>query len=911
MRARLSSQFAIAAGLLMAFLSSDAFAQNGQTASLAGTVKDASGAVLPEVTLTVSSPQLIGGPQQTQSDAEGRYRFASLLPGTYEITAALDRFKTLRQPGIELPPGLGLTLDFHLELAPVAEVVNVEAAAPAIDVHSSALPTLIGQRLLQNLPLDRPGDAYRGVYVNLAPGVTGQVAFGGAAYTNPFSLDGTDGNDPAFGFSGGSPNRNWIDEIQIVALGANAQYGEYTGARVNAITRSGSNRFSGLAEYWTTRSNWTGNNRGSLPPDLARQFRPIEVLERWETSEQVGGPIVRDRLWFFSGFGYYKDAERPPSFGNLPKTPDEPRKVIRAPQMLVKLTGAPVSRLRLEGYIEYGNSKATNLNVGPFVRPEAAMSVDGRQRMDNARLTWTLNDRTLVEARYGSYWVNGTSGPDDPSRRSGPPPHLDVFTGVFSANANTFVEGESRVRSASATLTRYADRVAGKSHEFKAGFEHEWTRHFQLFDRPGGIFYLDFNGAPNLALIGGNTTYRPSHRRTTVFTQDIWRVTDRLTIAPGLRAGFYDSSAQGPGPFYQNSSLSPRLGVAWDVAADHRTVVRAHYGRYHDPIITSFYQFLDAGAQATTIVARVIGPNQFAEVSHFNSGSTRDRIDPDAKHSYVEEYVTGVERELWPRLSVRAQYVRRSFKDSLGFVDVGPTWTPVGVIDPGPDGSLGTADDGPPLTVYYNDRPDEAVRVLTNPPGAWRHYNALQLIGMKRYSGGWEMQTSYTWSRTQGSINNSIPTTGDLGINGNWVNPNVALFNGGRTALDRTHELKVLGTYLLPHWGGVRVGGIYRYASGLPWARTADFGPLTNADGPIPVEPTGAHELPATHNADLRVEKTFRTGAGATVGMYFDAFNINNQGIAVAVSSRSGPNFGLPAFWIEPRLLRAGLRVTF
>jgi hypothetical protein len=105
------------------------------------------------------------------------------------------------------------------------------------------------------------------------------------------------------------------------------------------------------------------------------------------------------------------------------------------------------------------------------------------------------------------------------------------------------------------------------------------------------------------------------------------------------------------------------------------------------------------------------------------------------------------------------------------------------------------------------------------------------------------------------------------------------------------------------------VSGIYRYASGTPWARTAYFGPLTNLCC-VNVEPKDAHQLPATNTADLRVEKVFSVGA-TKLGLYGDVFNINNQGIAKNINPTSGPNFGVPVSWSDPRTLRVGARWTF
>lgn len=914
MIAAIHIQAAIALVAVLGLTPLNAFAQRGQTGSIAGVVRDTSGAVLNAVAIAAESPQLIGGPQRTATDAEGRYRFHNLLPGMYEITVALNGFKTVRQSGIELPAGVGVTIDFELEVAPVAEQVHVEVAAAPIDVRTSASPMLIDRHLLENLPLDRSVVTY----VNLAPGVTNNIGFGGSFRANPFSLDGTTGNEPEYGTPIAVPNVNWIDQIQIVGVGANAEYGDYTGTRFNAVTRSGANRVSGLVEYWLTRPNWTATNRGSLPPNLAQRFRPLEVLERWDTSAQVSGPILRDRLWYFSGFEYFENAQRPFSFAARPRTPNEPAALTREPKLLVKLTGAPATAVRLEGYVEYDNSKTTNSNAGPNVRPEALAVAQNPTHMSNARFTWTVTDRTLVEARYGTFWSHFTYDPVPPNSRSGPSGHFDIRTGISSANIATYDDLVRRTGGGTIAVTRYADRLLG-NHEVKLGLELERGSQVSTSGYPGGALYFDRNGAPFQVQFWAGSTLRPVHWTTSVFVQDRWIVNDRLTIEPGVRAAVYRSSVPAEGfTLYDSRSVSPRIGAAWDLGADHRTVARAHYGWYHDPLVNSFYSHLDSnGCSAPTVIANVLGTDQFQEVFRFGGCRGRIDTDPDVKHAYVEEYVFGVERAVGARLSLRAQYVRRNFKNSIGFVDVGPTtWTPVGVIDPGPDGSVGTADDGGAMTVFYNYRPQDAFMLLTNPAGAWRRYQGVQLIGTRRYAGGWEVEASYSWSRTRGNVNNefgSNAASNDLGTNGSWMNPNRLLFSDGATTQDYAHEVKVLGTYMLAHFGGVRVSGIYRYTSGQPWARGVEFDRVLTelCCGFLAVEPIGSRRLPATNTADVRIEKTFRVHGGATVGAYADIFNVNNQGDATRVDWKSGPNFGVPIGWSAPRTLRAGIRMAF
>ena len=236
----------VAGALLISVAASAAAAQRGQQSGLGGTVTDATGAVLAGVQLTISSPQLIGGPQTTKSDATGLYRFPALLPGAYALTAMHPGFERLERSGIELPVGIAVTLDVRLHLTPVETRVDVEGVVPAIDVQSSSSPATIERALLENLPT--PLSRLIVDVAELVPGLTRGVAFGGPALVMPVSVDGTSNNDPNIGFPAMNPSINWLDSMQVVSVGAPAEYGENTNARINLVTRSGSNRLSGLGE---------------------------------------------------------------------------------------------------------------------------------------------------------------------------------------------------------------------------------------------------------------------------------------------------------------------------------------------------------------------------------------------------------------------------------------------------------------------------------------------------------------------------------------------------------------------------------------------------------------------------------------------------------------------------------------
>ncbi|MEP6467839.1 MAG: carboxypeptidase-like regulatory domain-containing protein, partial [Parafilimonas sp.] len=191
-------------------------AQAVQTSALTGTVKDTSGAVLPGVTVNVSSPSQVGGVQTRITNSQGTYRFPALHPGIYEMETALAGFKTIRQSGITLALGTTATIDLSMPVASVSETVQVVGESPIIDIKSSASNTQLTNAVLQNLPTGR----FQPDIINLTPGVTSNVAYGGAQSSNALLMDGVDVSDP----EGGTPwsffNYNWVDQIQIVSLGA-------------------------------------------------------------------------------------------------------------------------------------------------------------------------------------------------------------------------------------------------------------------------------------------------------------------------------------------------------------------------------------------------------------------------------------------------------------------------------------------------------------------------------------------------------------------------------------------------------------------------------------------------------------------------------------------------------------------
>jgi hypothetical protein len=371
-----------------------------------------------------------------------------------------------------------------------------------------------------------------------------------------------------------------------------------------------------------------------------------------------------------------------------------------------------------------------------------------------------------------------------------------------------------------------------------------------------------------------------------------------------------------------NSALAPRVGLAFDVTGDHKTVMRAHFGRYYDALLGGQFEFMDLTHQNPHITAEVLGPNRFSELDR-REPSTNLGIDPNTRQSYVNQFLVGFERELIPNLSTTVQYIRRNFRDFMGFIDTGSIYAPTQQADPGPDGRAGTGDDGPPLTVYNKTNPGREFLQFTNPPNAFRDYDGFQLIATKRYSKNWQAQASYTWSHARGTVDNRGGTnaggggTQGLGQTGGFSNPNHTININGDMRFDPTNALKLDGTYRVPILGGFNISAVYRYTTGLAWGRVATIRGLTQGSESVRIEPIGTRHTDPVSILDFRAEKTFPIGSSSrNVGVYLDLFNIANAGVIdngsrTGVIESSGTSFGNPNVWIQPRLARLGFRLTF
>lgn len=883
-----------------------AWAQGSDRSALSGRVTDPSGAVVADALVRIDGASLLGGSREIATDAGGVYRAVDLTPGLYRIEVRASRFRVAVRNGIRLVADARVVLDIDLELASLSETVRVDGAVSGVDVTSAAAPYRLTDHLLANLPTSRAASQL----MNLLPGVNVDIGLGGVQQSNPLLIDGVNTADANALMPRASYNYNWLEDVQVVGVGAGARYGEFNGIIQKARLRSGSNRFSGLGEFRFSRPSWGDRNTGSLAPLAQSIFasQSQRVLDWWDTSLQLGGPLLRDRVWFFGGLERSRNNVRPALYAGEASTDTRDRRV------LAKLDAAPSGVLRLTGHYEDDRNDVSGDGLGPLTPIETTWTDLNRNRTWNARVSRMWGTRTTLEISDSGSRGNLSDGPTPPATRDGPAPRFDRVTGLSSGNAGSFSDfGDARhVLSAAAMHAR--DGWLG-SHAFSAGLEHEWSRSITATGYPGGRSFVDLAGVPFQMYVQDVDRQTSRVRRASAYLEDRWSITPRLTLEPGVRVSF-NRGLVSQGTVLSTNPVSPRLGIAWDLGAGHTTVLRAHYGRYHDALLTAHVSFADSAPSSPIITYQAIGPDQFVEVSRTTAGAYG--IDPATEPAYFDQWVAGVERQVGRSLSATAQYIGRVYRDQVGFVDRGSVYEPVVRSDPGPDGRLGTTDDGGSITAFLKTNPGGEQFVFTNLPDVSRRYDALQLIARRQSGNDWQLQASYTWSSMRGNAVNGLRSNSggpDLGTNGVAADPNRAINDDGPMPFDFTHEAKVLGTWRVPRIG-VIASGVYQAHTGSAWGRATQLAGLQFVTFGVRVEPRGTRRTPALNALDLRLEKTFSIPRTGRAGVFADVFNVTNQGIPDPNARRpvielSGPSFGQPQFWLPPRTLRAGVRLGF
>jgi outer membrane receptor protein involved in Fe transport len=666
--------------ILLTGLGVSARAQAIYEGKLIGTVASPDGAVLPGATVEVSSPGLLGRRTATTS-GKGTFVLLNLPPGKYTVTASLSGFKTIVRENIDVSADSVISLDVVLPVGPIAETVTVTAEGPVVDTKTSTIDSRIDSNLLEKLPTTR--DAFLDLALTTpgmspgsgAPSATTEfqspTAYSSATNENVFLINGVDATNPRAGSFGSLVNVNYdaVEEVRIVALGSRAEYGSFSGAAIDVLTKSGSNAYHGSVAGYSKIGD-VANNQPTTGESLGRDFlylSPGDVLagdikQDWEGSFTVGGPIMKDKLWFFGSFDYNRGSSLPPlsdvnseSWGRYGD---------------VKLTAAPFANHRAFVAYHHENNKYTGGSWGSLPGWDSTMTY-GSETVNNtvsAQWQWFGGPKTTVTGKYLGFWTNDT--PTLPSDAPNHPGYINWWKwtdayGSYGVNgAFPYVEAYNSSRHTfQADLSHYAENFLGE-HDLKFGVQYTKGRS----DAQGGYFqnYANFlypyrwtqsvqemqDWYGDTGLLFYNNQYRVNPTMTSrtadstgAFFDDQWSPSKRFTINLGLRFD-HMTAKYGVGKVYENptspagfdsltvlrdrassgnvfdfKTWSPRIGLTYKLTEDGKTVVRASFGRYYMPLTAEFLRRFGPDMPATALTVQMYEVGPFSTVDTNGDGT--------------------------------------------------------------------------------------------------------------------------------------------------------------------------------------------------------------------------------------------------------------------------------------------------
>lgn len=890
------------------------------TGAVNGSVKDEQGGALPGVTVTLTGKT---GSRTTVTDTSGSYRFPALDIGSYTVRAELGGFRPSGET-VSVSIGTQLDIDLVLKVGALTETIEVLGAAPVVDTSSTATDNSLSQDLLYNMPIDRRSFNI----LNYAPGINDDSAFGGASDSaNGLLLDGVDTRDPY----GGTPwtffNYNIIEEVKVQGLGAPAEYGSFTGAVVNTVTKSGGNKYAGLFDVNYTNDGLASNN---VTPE-ARAQNPFGVgdpaltTNYFDVTGQLSGPIKQDKLFFFLSVQRFSKTEDP----NGPNT----RRKELSHRLNAKLTWQPSASdnlfltLQADDYSINGrqNAVATAANT----LPSMTVAEDAPELVWNAQWRHLFGSNTFIEAKYLGWWGYFYLDPENPA-----PLRYDFATGAYSGGAGYTSYSDRGRHQLNAAVSHFANAFG--RHDLKFGVEVERSRVRERFNY---TTYLNDNYA-----LYNYSTYQYDYvtaqyqygydqqgrnHRTSAYAQDSWKPTERLTINAGVR---FDQ-AKGISPelgqtVFSTNSWSPRIGFALDVTGDHSTVIKAHYGRFYEGAFFSFYNAALPGVSDFVIVDTRDG----SEIDR--SPTPIHAVDPNIKQPRVDELTVGFERALGHDVRLQVTGILRDNKNFIGSVLPSARWRPAGNAV----SSLGTS---VPAYNWANRSASEEDYLVTNPDGfqfldqngaslgtaeASRKYKALMFVLSKRFTNRWQAQASYVLSKADGSVDaDDAESFGGGRFAYQFLFPTNALTNAaGEGRASRRHEIKLYTTYQIPKID-VSVNAYFRSISGRHWTPLQRF---SNGAGggfnwspssrrAARLEPRGSRVLDTENNLDLRLEKIFTLNGNDRLSVYADIINVFNSGTITGVTERARQigtfdvEIGGATSLAAPRQLTLGARWSF
>lgn len=896
-----------------------------QTGSIFVQARDAQGAFLPGVTVSISSPVLVRE-MTGVTGSDGAYRFPALPPGTYALTLKLSGFQTVRREGIVVSVASTTSLEVSMTVG-VEETVTVTAASPTVDTSSNTVGTLIDTGILQKTPgahdlwslLEYKVPAL----VSSRPDVGGSesglqagfVAKGTPHGQNTQALNGVNVSDPeAIGFADFYYDYDSFQEVQVSTGSHSVEVGT-PGVYVNMVTKSGGDHLAGQTSAYYQSHRTQSNN---ITRDLAAKgIKKAGFDFLSDVSAQLGGPLMNENLRFFASVRDWRVHRFVSGFVDANGTP-----VVEPTDMFSYLVNLTYQATAKHNFGLFWTRQT-------YFKPQRGASAQNTPLSD-----WKEDD--IFDIYQGSW--NGVLGPNtfanarvswvniffplfikQQAKDQDLQSVLETTTGVRTGSNNfQFIFKRHRLQ-ANGGVSYFKDRWMGVRHEFRVGYD---LSHSPNSFEPSAIDELNlFTTNGKAAFVTLYNTPRNTERNVdsyAVFGQDSIHV-PRWTFNAGVRIektrGYLPAQSSPASRWFPDeqqhfpkvdnipnwTNAAPRVGLIFDVSGDGRTAIKANYARYYYQISTGVPNSVNPnGIGGETFIWNDLnGDLKFQAGETGRSlgkfGGLRTIMDPHIRQPRSDEFEIGVDHELLPGFSLSTDFVYRKDRDLIGQRNIGAIWIPKAVTDPVTGNSI---------TVYEQDPSTFALNrfLITNADSLNIDYRGVDIVAQKRFSHRWQMLTSYTWSRgTQDQVADLFGT----GVPS--VDPNNLVNAKGPTFWDRTHVFKTSAMVSLAY--GIDLSGNFRFQTGQPFSRQIATR-LSQGSVTVNAEPRGARRYPNITTLDLRVAKGFRFG-GRVIELMLDGYNLTNESTPVSLVELSGPKYRFPLQILGPRIFRLGAYVTF
>ncbi|HEX3703296.1 MAG TPA: hypothetical protein VHU82_08205, partial [Vicinamibacterales bacterium] len=769
------------------------------------------------------------------------------------------------------------------------------------------------------------------------------------------------------------------NEIAVSAAGGDVSMNT-PGAAIISTIKSGGNKFSGLENFAYEPGSFVGNNIDS--DTSARGVTGQPNLQFYEGHADLGGPIIHDKLWFYAAYNHFKINK---AISGVPQNVSTMLGLFN--NFTTKESYKLSEKDTLVGYYQWGRKELPLRGINVLTPAQSALAQTSPSWAYNGRWQRTWSNRLFSEINIGEF---GYTFPEQPnvSFTQFPPTHdnvtgADTGAGWFNAGGNTGPFVLSRGKPQGFGNMTYFLPTSHGTHDLKLGFEYMNDRSTNTANGTSGpLLYLNSNGAPSQIRItdyGTPGTFGTAwtqasdyDRHYTVYGQDRFAVTDKVTLTYGLRYDhqrpYYSGAVRQPilTEVFQPTTVSgatlltadnvaPRVGASWDVMGDSKSVVKAYYGRFYFNFADNLAGADPGGANYKDITFNDInhngiydGPQELGRTAtgaldvKNAFGGTSTTVDPNLKNAYTDEFDLSFDRQFWGEGALRIAYVRKVEKNlytTINTARIGQYTVPMNVTVPiiNYNGGTGTAAGSQSLTVY--DIPSSLAgvvnNVITNIPdslgGSSWNYDTLEFAVNKRFGTGLFVNASYDYQWREdlrAAANNSgapaptnATTSSDpIGIVGGAGSMYFAQVFPGVSPLQKTTtwDAHLSARYEFKYDIGAAVN--FSSQSGWPYARIISLsgaksatsaGALPNAGNVAFFDDNLSDQRADTVNLlAFRVDKAFTFKGYKITGM-FDLFNALNTNAVTNFNLVNGKNFNLINAAVDPRTAQVAIRLSF